>query len=231
MTIQNELLTSEEVQQVVRAMEILYPATESELNFNNHFELLCAVVLSAQATDAGVNRVTPNLFAKYPTPEAMMIAPVEDIQALISSIGLYRNKAKYLKELSRQLVEDFNGQVPKTRQELMSLAGVGRKTANVVLTNAYDIPAFAVDTHVERMAKRFRFVPQSATVRQVEDLMMDHLPKKSWRQAHHSILLFGRHQCIARKHDHSACVARIQKELPNNRIGQIIIDKISSDKS
>lgn len=227
MTKNNQLLTSNQVQLVVKAMEKLYPAIESELHFNNHFELVCAVVLSAQATDAGVNRVTPDLFKAYPTPEAMMDAPIENIQELISSIGLYRNKAKYLKKMSRQLVEDFDGIVPQTREELMTLAGVGRKTANVVLTNAFNIPAFAVDTHVERMSKKFYFVPQDASVREVEDIMMNHLPAEYWRQAHHSILLFGRYQCVARSHDHQKCLERIKNELPQNDLGEQIYALIS----
>lgn len=222
-----ELLESHQVQLVVKAMENLYPTIESELNFENHFELVCAVILSAQATDRGVNRVTPDLFAAFPTPEAMMEAPVEEIQELISSIGLYRNKAKYLKKMARQLVEDFGGQVPHTRKELMTLAGVGRKTANVVLTNAFNIPAFAVDTHVERVSKKFYFVPEEATVRQVEDIMTSHLPADNWRQAHHSILLFGRYQCTARHHDHQECLNRIKTELPDNDLGLETFDLIT----
>ena len=209
----NKILTANEVQRIVSAMIKLYPQIESELNFNNNFELVCAVVLSAQTTDVAVNKVTPELFSKYPDAESMAAAELEDISRLISSIGLYKNKAKYLKSLSQDLLDKYNSEVPATREELESLAGVGRKTANVVLSNGFDIPAFAVDTHVNRVCKKFNLVPEEASVLEVEEVMCSKLPASIWRQAHHSILLFGRYQCVARKHDHDKCIERIEEVL------------------
>ena len=125
------------------------------------------MILSAQATDVSVNKVTPTLFAAYPTPEALAAAPVEEIIEKIRTIGLYRNKAKNIKACASQLIERFNGQVPRTREELVSLPGVGRKTANVVLGDAFGIPAIAVDTHVERVTKRLRICRLDANVLEV----------------------------------------------------------------
>lgn len=205
------LLNQKAVEAIVAGMMNLYPASQSELHVSNRFELVCAVALSAQTTDKAVNQVTPALFAAYPTPEAMKDAPLAHLERLLSSIGLYRNKAKHLKQMAQQLVEQFGGQVPGNRKDLMTLSGVGRKTANVVLSNGFDVPAFAVDTHIERVAKRFKFVPQRASVREVEDRMTELLPEDWWTAAHHSILLFGRYQCTARKHDHQLCLYRLMK--------------------
>lgn len=207
------LLTSEQTQAVVTAMMALYPQSRPELTYTNNFELLCAVVLSAQTTDIAVNKVTPALFQAYPTPEAMGQAEVEEIVTKIQQIGLYRNKAKFLKGLSQKLVEEFDSQVPNTRAALESLPGVGRKTANVVLAAGFGIPAFAVDTHIDRVTKRFHMVPEGATVRKVEDVMMEKLPEAIWGVAHHSILLFGRYQCTARKHDHDQCILRLREQM------------------
>lgn len=225
-----KLLNAEEVQAAVAGMAQLYPSTQTELDYKSNFQLLCATVLSAQATDVGVNKATPGLFSAYPTPELMMQASLEDIQEKIKTIGLYKNKSKFLKNLSRNIVEDFDGQVPQTREELMSLPGVGRKTANVVLANAFGIPAFAVDTHVERVSKRMNFVLDSASVLQVEQVMMEKLPDSCWHQAHHSILLFGRYQCIARKHDHQVCLDRLHSALPETSLAQEAFDKMSQEK-
>ena len=218
-----KLLNAEEVQITVAGMAQLYPSTQTELAYESNYQLLCATVLSAQATDVGVNKATPGLFSAYPTPELMMQASLEDIQEKIKTIGLYKNKSKFLKNLSRKIVEEFAGQVPQTREELMSLPGVGRKTANVVLD-------FAVDTHVERVSKRMNFVSDSASVLQVEQIMMEKLPDSCWHQAHHSILLFGRYQCIARKHDHQVCLDRLQSVLPETSLAQEAFDKISQEK-
>lgn len=223
---QNELLKQEEVQALVAAMIELYPQLETELNYNSHFQLLVAVVLSAQATDAGVNKVTPELFDLYPTPEAMSQAPLEDLERIIQPIGLSKNKSKYIKKLSEQLVEKFDGQVPADRKSLESLSGVGRKTGSVVLTNAFDIPAFAVDTHIERICKRYLMVDPEASVRQVEDQMCQHLPEDTWAQAHHSILLFGRYQCVARKHDHESCLERLAPIANKTKPGQLAMEKL-----
>lgn len=209
-----ELLSKEDTWRVVQAMIKLYPQNKPELNYRNLFELVAAVLLSAQATDRSVNKVTPELFKRYPTPEKLAKANEEDVMKIIQTLGLYRNKTKSLIGMATKLVEDFDGKVPNTRKELESLPGVGRKTANVVLSAGFDIPAFAVDTHVSRVTKKFHMVPEDANVRQIEDIMVEKLPEDQLFQAHHSILLFGRYQCVARNHDHSECIRLIEDNMP-----------------
>lgn len=191
----------------------IFPEAECELIHQNAFELLIAVMLSAQTTDVSVNRITPQLFAAFPTPEAFEYATVEEVQEHIKSIGLYRNKAKYIKGCCHKLVTEFNGQVPETLEELQSLPGVGRKSANVVLSVAFGVPAIAVDTHVERVTKRLRIVPQKANVREVEEVLMKKLPPELWGKAHHRLIFFGRYQCSARKHDHEKCLALLESHM------------------
>lgn len=205
----DNLLTSEETTKVIRAMGELFPEAKAELNHDSPFQLLIAVILSAQTTDVGVNKVTPGLFEAYPTPEALMQADREDIMEKIKTIGLYRNKAKFIKSCATDIVERFGGEVPQTRKELQSLAGVGRKTANVVMSVAFDEPAIAVDTHVNRISKKFNIAPEDASIRQVENCLMEKLPKDLWSQAHHWLIFFGRYQCPARDHDHEECVRKV----------------------
>lgn len=208
-----KLLTKEETTKVIEAMGRIFPEAKAELNHRNAFELLIAVILSAQTTDVGVNKATPGLFKAYPTPELMMEAELEALEDKIKTIGLYRNKAKFIKNTSKKLVEDFDGDVPKNRKDLESLPGVGRKTANVVMSVAFKEPAIAVDTHVQRVAKRFNIVEENATVDQVEKALMGKLPKELWSIAHHRLIFFGRYQCPARKHDHEECVALIEEHM------------------
>lgn len=205
----DNLLTSEETTKVIRAMGELFPEAKAELNHDSPFQLLIAVILSAQTTDVGVNKVTPGLFEAYPTPEALMQADREDIMEKIKTIGLYRNKAKFIKSCATDIVERFGGEVPQTRKELQSLAGVGRKTANVVVSVAFAEPAIAVDTHVNRISKKFNIAPEDASIRQVENCLMEKLPKDLWSQAHHWLIFFGRYQCPARDHDHDECVRKV----------------------
>ncbi|OOL80702.1 endonuclease III [Dolosigranulum pigrum] len=205
----DNLLTSEETTKVIRAMGRLFPEAKAELNHDSPFQLLIAVILSAQTTDVGVNKVTPGLFEAYPTPEALMQADREDIMEKIKTIGLYRNKAKFIKSCATDIVERFGGEVPQTRKELQSLAGVGRKTANVVMSVAFDEPAIAVDTHVNRISKKFNIAPEDASIRQVENCLMEKLPEDLWSQAHHWLIFFGRYQCPARDHDHEECVRKV----------------------
>lgn len=207
------MLSKKKTIQVIEAMGEIFPEAQCELVHRNPFELLISVMLSAQTTDAAVNKITPALFKAYPTPEAFMEASVEDIQAHIKTIGLYRNKAKYIKGCSEKLVKEFNSEVPRTRKELESLPGVGRKSANVVLSVSFDIPAIAVDTHVERVTKRLGIVPQDASVRETEEVLMKKLPPELWGKAHHRLIFFGRYQCPARKHNHEECVALLEKHI------------------
>lgn len=207
------LLDSLETTKVIQAMGKIFPEAQAELTHHSAFELLIAVILSAQTTDIGVNRVTPTLFATYPTPEAMMNAELKDLEDKLKTIGLYRNKAKFIKNTSKKLVEEFNSEIPSTRKELESLPGVGRKTANVVLSVAFNKPAIAVDTHVERIAKKFNIVEDSASVIKVENTLMKKLPESLWSQAHHWMIFFGRYQCPARKHDHESCISLVNEHI------------------
>lgn len=213
-----KLLTARETTALIEAMGELFPDAKAELTHKNAFELLIAVILSAQTTDVGVNKATPLLFEAYPTPEAMMHADVEDIMDKIKTIGLYRNKAKFLKKCATQLVEEFDGIVPSTHKELQSLAGVGRKTANVVMSVAFDEPAIAVDTHVDRISKKFNIVDPKATVVQVEEALMKKLPKELWSIAHHRMIFFGRYQCPARAHDHEQCIEKVTEIMKKNQV-------------
>lgn len=208
-----DLLTKEETTQVIEAMGKIFPDAKAELDHENAFELLIAVILSAQTTDIGVNKVTAALFEAYPTPEKMMVAELEDLEDKLKTIGLFRNKAKFIKRTATKLVEDFNSEVPSTRKDLESLPGVGRKTANVVMSVAFDEPAIAVDTHVERVSKRLNIVDETATVLQVEKVLMEKLPESVWSIAHHRLIFFGRYQCPARAHNHDECIAILQKNM------------------
>lgn len=208
-----QLLNKAETTKVIEAMGKIFPDAKAELDHKNAFELLIAVILSAQTTDIGVNKATPKLFEAYPTPELMMEAELEDLEDKIKTIGLYRNKAKFMKNTATMLVEKFDGEVPSNRKDLESLSGVGRKTANVVLSVAFNEPAIAVDTHVERVSKRLNIVDENATVIQVEKTLMEKIPKELWSVAHHRLIFFGRYQCPARKHNHDECIARIEENM------------------
>jgi endonuclease III len=174
------------------------PAPKGELQYVNPFTLLVAVVLSAQTTDAGVNRVTPALFAIADTPEKMAALGVERLAERIKTIGLYRSKAKNVIALSRALVEQYGGKTPHDREALEALPGVGRKTANVVLNTAFGEPTIAVDTHVFRLANRLGIAP-GKTPREVEDELMRVIPKRFLPHAHHWLILHGRYVCKARQ--------------------------------
>lgn len=174
------------------------PNAASELEFENSFELLVAVILSAQCTDKRVNTVTKGLFAKYPTAEKMAAATVEEIYELIKSVSYPNNKAKHLSGMSKMLMADFNGQVPDTMEDLTKLPGVGRKTANVILAIVYDQPAMAVDTHVFRVANRLGIVKNANTPFEVEKQLTQNFPAETIPTAHHWLILHGRYTCTAR---------------------------------
>lgn len=184
--------------EAIEKMYQMFPEAHGELQHSNPYELLIAVILSAQATDVSVNKATPALFEAFPTPEDLAAASVEEIIPKIKTIGLYRNKAKNIKACAQQLIENFGGQVPTTREALVSLPGVGRKTANVVLGDAFGIPAIAVDTHVERVSKRLRICKLNASVLEVEETLMRKIPEDLWVKTHHTLIFFGRYHCTAR---------------------------------
>lgn len=192
------MISKEKTMIALNEMYRMFPNAFGELIHENPFQLLIAVILSAQATDVSVNKVTPELFKAFPTPQKLSEAPLEEIISKIRSIGLYRNKAKNIKACATQLIENFDGQVPRTREELVSLPGVGRKTANVVLGDAFNIPAIAVDTHVERVSKRLRICRLNANVLEVEQTLMKKVPENLWVKTHHTLIFFGRYHCTAR---------------------------------
>ncbi|CCF15774.1 endonuclease III [Brevibacillus laterosporus GI-9] len=164
-----------------------------------------AVLLSAQCTDKKVNQVTEHLFQKYKTPEDYLKVSLEELQDDIRQIGLYKNKAKHIQSLCRLLLEEYGGEVPNKHEELVKLPGVGRKTANVVVSVAFGVPAIAVDTHVERISKRLGFCPDDATPVQVEEILMKKIPKKDWSDTHHRMIFFGRYHCKAQSPQCDIC--------------------------
>ena len=183
------------------------PNPTTELKYRTPYELLVAVVLSAQATDKSVNQATASLFEKYDTPEKMAKLGVAGLERYIKTIGLYRNKAKNVVELSRILVEKHGGEVPATREALEELPGVGRKTANVVLNTAFGQPTVAVDTHIFRVANRTGLAP-GKDPREVEDRLVKFTPPEFLKNAHHWLILHGRYVCIARKPGCPECLIR-----------------------
>lgn len=187
----------------------------NELDHTNAFELLIAVILSAQATDASVNKITPKLFEKYPDPQHLKEADIKDVEAILRTLGLYKNKARFIIDTGRILTDEFNGVVPQTRKELMSLPGVGRKTANVMLAVAFDTPAIAVDTHVARVAKRLGFANEKDSVVTIENKLMKVFDEKDWAQAHYLLLLFGRYISTAHNHEDAYVLLENLKEKHN----------------
>lgn len=177
----------------------MFPNATCELNYTNNEELAIAVILSAQTTDVSVNKITPRLFNQYNTMEKLAQANLEELENTIHSIGLYRSKARNIKRFAQQLIEKHNGVVPNNEIELKALAGIGRKTANVVLGVGFNIPALAVDTHVNRVSHRLGLVTKNANILQTELQLKRKIPKEEWILAHHSLLFFGRYHCLARK--------------------------------
>lgn len=186
--------TSKEILDILKE---LIPNPICELNFNNLFELVCAVSLSAQTTDKRVNEITPILFEKYPDVYSLSVADKDDVYNIIKPLGFANSKASNLINMSRMLIKDFNGEVPNKLEELEKLPGVGRKTANVILAVGYNIPAFPVDTHLIRMSHRLGYAKQSDTVLEIEKKYTKYIDKEEWNKAHHLLLLFGRYHCKA----------------------------------
>ena len=195
---QNKLLSDDEARDVLSRINQMYPDAKGELHWDNKFHLLCAVLLSAQTTDRMVNRVMPKFIEDFPTPEDLANASIETIEGDIRQIGLYHSKAKHLKETAEMLVKDFDSQIPKDKKKLMTLHGVGEKTANVVLAEGFGVPAIAVDTHVSRISKKFHIVKQDAKPHEVEKRLEELLPKEEWIHTHHAMILFGRYTMPSR---------------------------------
>ncbi|BCH63907.1 MULTISPECIES: endonuclease III [Rhizobium/Agrobacterium group] len=194
-----------ELEEIFRRFSVQRPEPKGELEHVNPFTLVVAVALSAQATDAGVNKATRALFAVADTPEKMVALGEEKVRDYIKTIGLFRNKAKNVIALSQKLIDDFGSEVPKTREELVTLPGVGRKTANVVMSMAFGIPTMAVDTHILRIGNRIRLAP-GKTPDEIEEILMRIIPKHYLFHAHHWLILHGRYCCKARKPECERCV-------------------------
>ena len=189
----------ERLKKILAIIGDMYPEARGELEWETPFQLLIAVILSAQTTDKAVNKVTPNLWKHYPEIEDLAKANLLDVEECLRTIGLYKNKARNIIKTARVILQDFDGQVPKTHKELETLPGVGRKTANVVLAEVYGIPSIAVDTHVSRIAKRLNISAPDADVKEIEEDLMKKIPKKDWILTHHRLIFFGRYHCLAKK--------------------------------
>lgn len=186
-----------------------YPEPKTELQYGNSFELLIAVILSAQCTDKRINQISPALFARFPDPESLAAASPEEVLSYIRSVSYPNNKAKHLVGMARALVENFGGEIPSTLEELQTLPGVGRKTAHVILSVVYNEPTMAVDTHVFRVSHRLGLAPLTATTPlAVEKALMAHIPTQYVPKAHHWLILHGRYVCLARSPKCDVCYLR-----------------------
>ncbi len=195
------------VTRILGLLEQHFPEARLLLEFRNPFELLIATILAAQAQDERVNQVTKVLFARFPTPQALAEAPQEGVEAMIRSLSYYRQKSRFIQEASRILVEKFHGEVPPSIEELVQLPGVGRKTANIVLGNAFGQPALPVDTHVGRVAQRLR-LSSSSSPEKIESDLMRLIPQPQWVRATHLLGFLGRFICQAKKPQCSRCPVR-----------------------
>ena len=203
---------------IYRILSKEYPDACCELDFKSPFQLLVATVLSAQCTDKRVNAVTPQLFAKYPNVQKMAGAKISDIEKIIKSTGFFRAKARNIKALSEAIMSRYNGEVPAVLEELVTLPGVGRKTANVVLGNAFDIPGLTVDTHFGRLVRRFGWTEETDPVK-VERDVAKLIPKKEWTHLSHRLIWHGRRICHSRKPACGACP--LAKHCPSFGIGEV----------
>ena len=194
----------EKINKILDILDITYPNAECALHYNSVFQLLIAVTLSAQTTDKGVNIVTKNLFERYANAEQLGEANVEAVEDIIKRIGMYKTKAKNIIEISNKITVDFNGEVPKDYEELIKLPGVGRKTANVVLSVGFGEQRIAVDTHVFRVANRIG-IAEGKDALSTELSLMENIPRERWTQTHHGLIFHGRNCCYARKPDCEKC--------------------------
>jgi endonuclease-3 len=203
------------IEEILHVFEDMFPNAECELVHSNGFELLIAVMLSAQTTDKSVNQLTENLFRKYKTVEDYIKVDIRDLEQDLKRIGLYKNKAKNLKLMSQMLLDLYDGNVPSSQIELEKLPGVGRKTANVVLSVWFDVPRIAVDTHVDRVSKRLKLAYKNDSVLQVEEKLMRKIPKDKWSDTHHKMIFFGRYHCTARNPKCDGCKLKHLCRYPN----------------
>ena len=203
--------------EIIDRMEQLFPDAKCELDHKNIYEMAVAVILSAQTTDASVNRVTPSLFAKYPDIASLSEAQQSDVEALIASLGLYRNKAASIIGFAKGVMNQYDGVIPQTMDELVKLRGVGRKCANVILSECFQIPSLAVDTHVSRVSKRLGLCYSNDTPEVIERKLKKKIPQERWIRTHHTMIFFGRYMCHARKPACTMCpFIRICREKEKN---------------
>lgn len=201
------VMRKDRVNMVLDLLEETYPEAECALHHKNAFELLVAVALSAQTTDVSVNKVTSALFEKYPTPQALASADEKDVIQIIKTIGMYKTKSKNIINMSKMLVSDYDGEVPESDEELVKLPGVGRKTANVVMSVAFGHQRIAVDTHVFRVSNRIGIVDEPDVLK-TELALMKRIPKNRWSKTHHSLIFHGRQCCTARNPKCEECVIK-----------------------
>ena len=197
-------IKAEDINTVLEKLEEMHPEASCALNHKSNYELLIAVVLSAQTTDVSVNKVTPALFKRYPKPKDLALADPSEVSEIIKTIGLYKNKSLNIVKLASKLTEDFEGEVPSDFDALVSLPGVGRKTANVMLAEAFHVPAIAVDTHVFRVANKIG-ITDADNVEKTEEQLRKRIPEDKWIRAHHLLIFHGRKICHARKPDCESC--------------------------
>ena len=195
----NGINNMSKVDDVLSFLDRIVPNAHCELTYNSDYGFLISVMLSAQTTDKKVNSVTDVLFNKYQTLDELSKAKLEDIENILKPLGLYKNKAKHVLSIANDLITRFNGKVPQSKEELMTLSGVGNKTANVVRAEIFKIPEFPVDTHVNRICKRLGFINKEASVEDVENVMRNELPLEKYIKAHHQFIHFGRYFCKAQK--------------------------------
>lgn len=198
------MVKQEDINEILDRLEMQYPDAECALHHENVFQLIVAVALSAQTTDKSVNQVTPSLFRKYPDPASLAAADVSEVEACLKRIGMYRTKAKNIIGMAKVLTAEYDGQVPEDYDALVSLPGVGRKTANVVLSVGFGEQRIAVDTHVFRVANRIGLVHEKDVLK-TELALMDRIPQERWSRTHHSLIFHGRQCCDARKPDCEHC--------------------------
>ena len=214
--------TRKEARAVYRILSTTYPEIRCELDFKNPLELIVATVLSAQCTDKRVNTITPALFKKYKTAKAYAGADIHQLEEMVFQTGFYRAKARHIKGIGIKLLEEFNGEVPSTLEELITLPGVGRKTANVVLGHAFDIPGITVDTHFGRLSRRFGWTKEMDPVK-VERIVGELIPQKEWTNLSQRMIWHGRRICHSRKPACGACP--VAKICPSVGIGEMDVAK------
>ena len=195
----------ERVQKIIKLLKQEYPNADTRLHFSNRLELLIAVVLSAQSTDEQVNKVTPELFSRFNSAQELAAMDIEELEELIRGVGLYKNKARHIKGLAEKIAVDYDGKVPDTFDELLKLPGVGRKSANVMLSVGFDQPGLGVDTHIKRVARRLGITSEKNS-NQIEKDLKQVIPVSLWSDSHHLLIAHGRAVCQARKPQCSNCI-------------------------